>query len=80
MYIVCICIKKEFLELFKNKKFLLYITIACIAGFIVAKKGLIPINAVMPAMTLLSVSQFMLDTFKTDIKNGGMFFLINTFH
>ncbi|MBE6349883.1 MAG: hypothetical protein E7062_03915 [Spirochaetaceae bacterium] len=75
---LCICIKKEFFELFKNKKFLLYLCVACIACFIVAKKDLIPIHALMPAMSLLTVCQFLLDTFKTDIKTGGMFFLINT--
>ena len=66
-----ICAKKEFLELFKNKKFIVYLCVCCAACFVVTKKQLIDISALMPAAT-------MLDTFKTDIKTGGMYFLINT--
>ena len=73
-----ICAKKEFLELFKNKKFIVYLCVCCAACFVVTKKQLIDISALMPAATILTICQFMLDTFKTDIKTGGMYFLINT--
>lgn len=73
-----ICAKKEFLELFKNKKFIVYLCVCCAACFVVTKKQLIDISALMSVMTVVTICQFMLDTFKTDIKTGGMYFLINT--
>ena len=39
-----ICLKKEFLELFKNKKFLLFLIIICIAGFVAARKNLVELS------------------------------------
>lgn len=73
-----ICLKKEFLELFKNKKFLLFLIIICIAGFVAARKNLVELSLLFIAAVSLAICQFMLDTFKNDIETGGMIFLLNT--
>ena len=73
-----ICIKKEILELIKNKKFIFFLLFVCIAGFIAVKKNLVEISLLFIAVVALAICQFMLDTFKNDIDTGGMIFLINT--
>ena len=73
-----ICLKKEFLELFKNKKFLLFVVIVCIAGFLVTRKNFVDLSLLFIATVSLAICQFMLDTFKNDIETGGMIFLLNT--
>ena len=73
-----ICLKKEILELIKNKKFIFFLLIICIAGFIAIKKNLVELSLLFIAVVALAICQFMLDTFKNDIDTGGMIFLLNT--
>ena len=45
-----ICIKKEILELIKNKKFIFFLFVVCIAGFIAVKKNLVELSLLFIAV------------------------------
>lgn len=72
-----ICIKKEFLEFLKNKKWFALFVIFLFGNFILVNKGIQNLSLYQGVFLSVLIFQFIFDVTKNDFTTGGMIFLLN---
>ena len=72
-----ICIKKEFLEFLKNKKWFALFVVFLIGNFILVNKGIQNLSLYQGVFLSVLIFQFIFDVTKNDFTTGGMIFLLN---
>ena len=73
-----LCIKKEFLEFTKNKKFMALLFISLIGNYILEAKEFTSLTLYQGILLSILIFQFVFDITKNDFSTGGMIFLLNT--